>query len=92
MDSEFIALYKVGEETDWLRHFLEDVSSLSKPILAICIQCNSPAIGRAQINVNNVKSRHISHRHNIIRQLLSNGVIAIDYVKSNVNIVPPLTR
>ena len=34
----------------------------------------------------------ICHRHNIIKQLLSNGVIAIDYVKSKDNIADPLTK
>ena len=40
----------------------------------------------------NGKSRHMRRRHNTIRQLLSNGVITIDYVKSNDNIADPLTK
>ena len=40
----------------------------------------------------NGKSRHIRRRHNIIRQLLSTGVISIDYVKSKDNITDPLTK
>ena len=40
----------------------------------------------------NGKSRHICHRHNTIRQLLSIGVIYVDYVKSKDNIVDPLTK
>ena len=40
----------------------------------------------------NGKSRHILHGHNTIRQLLSSGVISLDYVKSKDNIVDPLTR
>ena len=39
----------------------------------------------------NGKSRH-SHRHNTIRQLLSTGVISIDYVKSIYNITDVLTK
>ena len=38
------------------------------------------------------KSRHICHRHNTIRQLLSTGVISLDYVKSKDNIADPLTK
>ncbi|RVW73870.1 hypothetical protein CK203_059897 [Vitis vinifera] len=41
---------------------------------------------------NNSKSRHIHHKHNTIRQLLSIGVIYVDYVKSKDNIVDLLTK
>ena len=59
----------------------------------ICIHCDSQsAIGRAQNNMYNYKSRYIHHRHNIIRQLLSNGVISLDYLKSKNNIAYPLTK
>ena len=40
----------------------------------------------------NGKSRHIRHRHNIVRQLLSIGVIFLDYVRSKKNIADPLTK
>ena len=93
MESEFIALDKAGEEAEWLRHFLEDIPMWSKPVLAICIHCDSQsAIGRAQNNMYNGKSRHIRRRHNTVRQLLSSGVISIDYIKSNDNIADPLTK
>ena len=40
----------------------------------------------------NGKSTHSRPRHNIIKQLLYNGVIAIDYMRSNDNIADPLTK
>ncbi|GJY17320.1 gypsy type transposase [Tanacetum coccineum] len=40
----------------------------------------------------NGKSRHIRHRQNSIRQLLSTGVISIDYVKSKDNITDSLMK
>ena len=40
----------------------------------------------------NGKSRHIRCKQNTIRQLLSIGVISIDYVKSKDNIANPLTK
>ena len=40
----------------------------------------------------NGKSRHIRRRHNTIRQLLSIGIISIDYIKSKDNIVDSLTK
>ena len=59
----------------------------------ICIHYDSQSvIGRAQSNMYNDKSRHIRHRHNTIRQLLSTGIISIDYMKLKDNIVDPLTK
>ena len=59
----------------------------------ICIHCDSQsAIGIAQNSMYNDKSRHIRRRHNTIRQLLSTGVISVDYVKSKYNITDPLTK
>ena len=93
MESEFIALDKCAEEAEWLRNFLEDIPSWVKPVPAICIHCDSQsAIGRAHNNMYNGKSRHIRRRHNTVRQLLSTGVISIDYVKSKDNIADPLTK
>ena len=64
-----------------------------EPMPPICIHCDSQsALGRAQNNMYNGKSRHIRCRHNTIRQLLSTGIISIDYVKSKDNIVNPLTK
>jgi len=40
----------------------------------------------------NGKSRHICHRHNTVKNLLSNDIIYIDYVKSMENIMNLLTK
>ena len=62
-------------------------------MLAICIHCDSQsAIGRAQSSMYNGKSRHIRRRPNTVRQLLANGIISIDYVKSKDNLANPLTK
>ena len=59
----------------------------------ICIHCDSQAaIGRAGSIMYNGKSRHIRRRHNSVRQLLSSGIITIDYVKSKDNVSDPLTK
>ena len=64
-----------------------------QPVLAICIHCDSKsAIGRAWSHIYNGKSRHIRRRHNIIRQLLSNGIMTIEYIRSKKNIVDPLAK
>ena len=35
---------------------------------------------------------HIRRRHNTVRQLISSGIITIDYVKSSDNVSDPLTK
>jgi hypothetical protein len=65
----------------------------TKLVPPICINYDSQsAIGRAQSYMYNSKSRHIRRTHNTVRQLLSNGIISIDYIKSKDNITNPLTK
>ena len=40
----------------------------------------------------NGKSRHIRRRHNTMKQLLSNGIISIDFLSSKDNLTDPLTK
>ncbi|XXG85520.1 hypothetical protein AAC387_Pa11g0582 [Persea americana] len=93
MESEFIALNKAGEEAEWLRLFLEDIPMWSRHVPPIYIHCDSQStIGRAQSTICNGKSRHIRRRHNTVRQLLSNGIMTIQYIKSIDNIADPFTK
>ena len=72
---------------------MEDIPNWSKPVLAICIHSDSlTTIGKAQNIMYNRKSRHIRHKHNTIRQLLSSGIITINFVRSKDNIADPLTK
>ena len=62
-------------------------------MLSICIHFDSQStIEKAQSKMYNGKSRCIRRRHNTVKQLLTNGVISIDYVKSKDNIADPLTK
>ena len=93
MESEFIALDKAGEEAEWLRNFLEDIPCWNKLVPPIMIHCDSmAAIRMTQSCMYNGKSRHICQRHNTIKQLISSGIMAIDYVRSKENIADPLTK
>ena len=93
MKSKFIALDKCGEKAEWLRHFLEDIPRWPKPVIPICIHCDSQsAIGRAQNSMYNGKSRLIRRRHNTLKQQLSTRVISIDYIKSKDYFADPLTK
>ncbi|KAK4372554.1 hypothetical protein RND71_007938 [Anisodus tanguticus] len=93
MESEFIALDKVEEEVEWLHDFLEDVPCWNKLVPSVMIHCdNQSALRRARNSMYNGKSRHIRRRHKTVRQLITTGIISIDYIKSKDNIVDPLTK
>ncbi|GKB16580.1 retrovirus-related pol polyprotein from transposon TNT 1-94 [Tanacetum coccineum] len=93
MEAEFVALDKAAEEAEWLRSFLEGIPLWPKSVIAMCIHCDSmAALTRAKNQIYNGKSRHIRRRHNTIKDLLRNGIIFIDYVKSKENIDDPLTK
>ena len=40
----------------------------------------------------NGKNRHIRLRHEVVKRLLKDRIISIDYVKSEVNLADPLTK
>lgn len=93
MEAEFVALDKAAEEIEWLKSFLEGIPLWPKHVTAVYIHWDSmAALTRAKNQIYNGKSRHIRRRHNTIKDLLRNGTISIDYVKSKENIADPLTK
>ena len=60
---------------------------------AISLYCDSQAtMSKAFSKMYNGKSRHISLRHEYVRQLISDRIISIIYVKSCNNLVDPFTK
>jgi hypothetical protein len=59
----------------------------------VCIHRDyQAAITRAKSKIYNVKSQHIRLRHNIVRQLIENGIMSLDFVSSERNMPDPLTK
>ncbi|KAL6321913.1 hypothetical protein AAG906_035622 [Vitis piasezkii] len=82
-----------GAEISWNSSKQTYIPMWPKPVTTICIHYDSQvALVRAKNVVHNGKSRHIRCKHNTIKQLLSNGVITIEFVKSKDNIADPLTK
>uniref|UniRef100_A0A2N9HK96 CCHC-type domain-containing protein n=1 Tax=Fagus sylvatica TaxID=28930 RepID=A0A2N9HK96_FAGSY len=93
MESEFIALASAGKEAEWLRNMFYDIELWPQPMPAISIYCDSQAtMSKAYSKIYNGKSRHISLRHEYVRQLIEDGVISIVYVKSSSNLADPFTK
>nr|GEY63130.1 zinc finger, CCHC-type [Tanacetum cinerariifolium] len=70
-----LALAAAGKETEWLKNLLLEISLWVKPITPISIRCDSAAtLTKAYSQMYNGKSRHLDVRHNMIRELITNGV------------------
>ncbi|GKC26678.1 hypothetical protein Tco_1033972 [Tanacetum coccineum] len=93
MEAEFLALAAAGKEAEWLRNMLLDIELWPQPMAAISLHCDSQSmLSRAYNKVYNGKSRHISLRHAYIKELISNGIITIEYIRSCKNLADPFTK
>ncbi|GKD21271.1 hypothetical protein Tco_1222974 [Tanacetum coccineum] len=76
MKSKFVALAAAGKETEWLKKLLLDISLWFKSIAPISIRCDSVAtLAKAYSQMYNGKFRHLGVMHNMIRELITNGVV-----------------
>ncbi|GJS66639.1 zinc finger, CCHC-type containing protein [Tanacetum coccineum] len=94
MESEFVALAAAGKEAEWLRNLIHEIPIWPKPIAPISIRCDSaPTMAKAYSQIYNGKSRHLGVRHSMIRELIMNGVISIEFVRSiQKNLADHLTK
>ena len=93
MESEFVALASACREGEWLKDLLYEIPLWPKPMSPISIHCDSAAtLAKAYSQIYNGKSRHIGLRHSSVRQLITDGVITIDFVRSCENLADPLTK
>ncbi|RVW28531.1 Retrovirus-related Pol polyprotein from transposon TNT 1-94 [Vitis vinifera] len=91
--TEFIALAATGKEAEWLRDLMMDIPFIANNVSTVSIHCDSQAtLARAYSGVYNGKSRHISIRHEYVRQLIQNGIISISFVRSSGNLADPFTK
>ncbi|GJV23605.1 hypothetical protein Tco_1376300 [Tanacetum coccineum] len=88
MKSAFIALAAAGKEAEWLRNLIYEILLRPKPISPISIHCDSATtLAKACCQIYNGKSRHLGVRHSMVHELITNGVISIDFVRSQQNLV-----
>jgi hypothetical protein len=93
MESEFVALAAACKEAEWLKNLLLEIPLWPKPIAPISIRCDIAAtLAKAYSQMYNGKSRHLGVRHSMIRELIMNGVISIEFVRSQQNLADHLTK
>ncbi|GJX63551.1 hypothetical protein Tco_0296451 [Tanacetum coccineum] len=80
MEYEFVALAAAVKEAKWLKNLL-----LKIPLCAA-------TLAKAYKQMYNGKSRHLSVRHSMIRELIMNGVVSIEFVRSQQNLADHLTK
>nr|GFA59751.1 zinc finger, CCHC-type [Tanacetum cinerariifolium] len=79
--SEFVALAAAGKEAEWLKNLIYEIPIWPKPIAPISIRCDSAlTMDRAYSQIYNGKSRHLGVRHSMVKELIRNGVISIEFV------------
>ncbi|GKG35429.1 hypothetical protein Tco_0440583 [Tanacetum coccineum] len=88
-----MALATASKEVEWLRNLILEIPLWSKPIAPISIHFDSAAtLAKAYSQMYNGKSRHLGVRHSMIRELITNGVISIEFVRSQQNLANHLTK
>ncbi|KAK8635371.1 hypothetical protein V6N13_004110 [Hibiscus sabdariffa] len=93
MESEFIALDLAGQEAEWLRNLLAEIPLWGRPTPPVSLLCDSQAaISVTKNQAYNGKKRHIRIRHESVRHLIRNGVLSLEYVRSERNLADPLTK
>ncbi|GKA60195.1 zinc finger, CCHC-type containing protein [Tanacetum coccineum] len=93
IQSEFVALVAARKEAEWLKNLLLEIPLWYKPIASISIYCDSAAtLAKAYNQMYNGKSRHLGVRYNMIRELIMNEVISIEFVRSQQNLADHLTK
>ncbi|XP_074301367.1 secreted RxLR effector protein 161-like [Silene latifolia] len=93
MESEFIALLAAGKEAEWLRNLIYEIPLWPKPISPIAIHCdNAATLAKAYSQIYNGKSRHLGVRHSSVRELITDGVISVIFVRSQQNLADHLTK
>ncbi|GJY21526.1 hypothetical protein Tco_0394092 [Tanacetum coccineum] len=93
MEAEFVALAVAGKEAEWLRNLIYEILLWPKPISPISIHSDSAApLAKAYCQLYNEKCRHLGVKHSMVRELITNGVIFMDFVRSQQNMADHLTK
>nr|GEW64332.1 zinc finger, CCHC-type [Tanacetum cinerariifolium] len=83
----------VGKEAEWLRNLIHEIQIWLKPIAPISIRCDcAPTMAMAYSQIYNGKSRHLGVRHSMVRELIKNSVISIEFVQTQHNLADHLTK
>jgi fructose-1,6-bisphosphatase/inositol monophosphatase family enzyme len=94
MEVELTTLDTTTEEVDWLCELLIGMPIVEKPLPAILInRDNQTVIVKVDSSKDNIKSsRHIKRRLKFVRKMRNFGVITLDYIHIERNLVDLFTK
>jgi hypothetical protein len=94
MEVELTALDTATIKVNWLHELLMDLPIVEKPLPKILINYdNQTVIVKVDISKDNMKSsRHIKRWLKYVRKMRNSGVITLDYIHTEKNLVDPLPR
>jgi hypothetical protein len=94
MEVELTALDTATIKVNWLHELLMDLPIVKKPLPKILINYdNQTVIVKVDISKDNMKSsRHIKRWLKYVRKMRNSGVITLDYIHTEKNLVDPLPR
>ncbi|GKA83846.1 zinc finger, CCHC-type containing protein [Tanacetum coccineum] len=93
MESEFVAFAAGGKEVKWLRNLIHENPIWPKLIAPISFRCDSaPTMARAYSQIYNGESRDLGVRHSMVRELIRNGVITIEFFRTQCNLASCLMK
>ena len=89
--AELIAAHAVIKELQWTINMLQELG-FSLPTTCILYQDNMSTIKIVHQPGNSGKTKHISLRYNIVRELCANGTIKVQYLPNEEMIADILTK
>ena len=88
---EYVAACEVGKEVVWLRKLLSNL--FSKPMDPTIINCdNQSSIKMFEDPVFHARTKHINNKYHYIRSLVQDGVVKLQYIIINEQVVDVLTK
>lgn len=89
----FMALALTSKEAKWLSELIYEILLWPKLISPISILCDSAStLAMAYSQIYNGKSSHLGMRHNAVHDLITNGMISVEFVQSQHNLVDHFTK
>ena len=90
-EAEYMAVGAVTQEVIWMRNLLDEMGFPQKN--ATVVHCdNEPAIRIASDDVHHARTKHINIRHHFVRDHISDGVVALKWVRSALQQADILTK
>ncbi|CAA0824960.1 cysteine-rich RLK (RECEPTOR-like protein kinase) 8, partial [Striga hermonthica] len=92
-EAEYIVASDAAKEAVWIRNFIQGLGVVPSVVDQIMIYCdNNGAIAQAKEPRSHQRSKHITRRYHLIREIIGRGDVVMERVDSAENIADPLTK